>query len=540
MYTFFGKQGANTKDVSQANNIQSLTGNSQLNTMLVRSSSPPIKHSAAESLLSVQLRIPRLPVLDALLASAKSSELKPNFKNFIFVCGQHLLSSTASLIKWIMDLGGQGENIFIVGKSYSNNIEVIEWLKSLGVQHIPTSEQDSLGRFVDAYEDDIREMWAKVSDRLKKLNPLEGVIVLDDGGHVLAKMPAKIRRNHKCIMGIEQTSSGIASAQATQYSTIQVASSAIKGLVEPPMIAEIVADKLVEKLSLIQNGKLELDLVEKEKSETSRKEMIDYFAKMDPSVESGSTLCYGIVGYGHIGKAVLNRLIQRGNKHFIIFDTDATKHQDIQELARIHDITILPVKNLTALANADIIIGCTGKDITADKDEMFQAIRTPKILISCSSKDSEFHSLLSYIQSTHRGITFNPLSDRLFKNGFGNPLLVVKGGMPINFDGTHKSVPVHDIQVIRGLKAQAILQCYEMIQGWKKADHTPSPRSYKLTVQGQLEVFSEWIKDPKATKKYWEPFKERLTEAYISEHSVGDEYTPAAASGSAMSFGMRK
>ncbi|MDR3492052.1 MAG: NAD(P)-binding domain-containing protein [Gammaproteobacteria bacterium] len=502
---------------------------------ITRSSSPFFTTKVSPE----NLPIPNLPVLDAIYDSVQNKEHTPNFENYVFVCGQHLLSTTVSLMKWIMDLGGKGENIFIVGKSYSNNSEVIDWLNKLGIQHTPTSEQDALGKFVDAYEDDVRDMWTKASDRMRKLSYLEGVIVLDDGGHVLAKMPKKTRKISKFVIGIEQTSSGIASAQSTQYSTIQVASSLIKGLVEPPMIAEIVADKLMEKLSTIQEGQLELDLTEKDQSEISRTKMVDYFAKKKSSDE---TICYGIVGYGHIGQAVLMRLIANGNKDFIIFDADNTKLASIHELEKAHNVTIVPIKELNNINNADIIIGCTGKDITANKDEMFKAIRSPKILISCSSKDSEFHTLLSYIQSAHRGITFNPLSDRLFKNGFGNPLLVVKGGMPINFDGSHRSVPVHDIQVIRGLKAQAILQGYEMIQAWRKANDVPTPKSYKLTVKGQLEVFQEWIKDPKATKKYWEPFKEMLTEDYISKHSVGDEYIssmPSAASTSAVSYRLR-
>lgn len=251
---------------------------------------------------------PDLFVLNQIYNRVKSApeEERPDFSNIVFACGQHLLNTTGSLFRMLIKLGARSENIFVIGKSYSNSAAVITGLKTqLDIQNVyEGTPRDEWGNFAEVYSHDVHDMWRDIEvhiDRARTNNkPIKDVIVLDDGGHVLKEMTSKIRATCKCI-GIEQTSSGIGSAKRSPFPVIQVASSAIKNWCEPPMVSERVALKVKEKITEILGS--------------------------NPNLLS--QVKYGIVGFGHIGKAVLEELRTLPSfKSIIIFDNNPLTNQE--------------------------------------------------------------------------------------------------------------------------------------------------------------------------------------------------------------------
>jgi S-adenosylhomocysteine hydrolase len=413
-----------------------------------------------------------LPVLDEMVRDTQQQKNPPNFKNIIFVCGQHLLLTTISLVKSLIALGAKPENIFMVGKPYSNNHDAVQELKKLGINYQPNSKQMALGGFSTAYNFDNFKMWAAALEHIEKLKkegtPIDGMIALDDGGHVLENMPEEAQILCKGrIVGIEQTSSGVNSAQTLGCPTIEVATSAVKQI-EPPMVAEIVARKLGEKLDSI------------------KKNSPDFFIKSEPTI--------GVVGLGHIGQKVLLELVQKGYKKIAVFDKKSSNVEWAESLQKEYPgLKIYATEDLRdCIWSADILIGCTGTDITAGRMSVFQGIQNPKILISCSSKDVEFQTLLNYIQKSRKGLSTDPLDDIDFQNGFQSPIKIIRGGTPVNFDNGLHSVPPEDIQLIRGLKLAAVLQAFGLIQEWETKG-TVKTQNYMVDPLKQQQVLSIWL-----------------------------------------------
>ena len=426
---------------------------------------------------------PRLPVLDAAYHHLIARSDQPDFSKTLFICGEHLLETTVSLLEMYIKLGAKPENIYVTGKTYSNNAQVIEQLNQLKIQHIPNDEQDTLGAFSGGYDCDIAEMLKKISDRFKnnlERSRIDGVIVADDGGHVLEKirLTKAFRVLFKHIVGIEQTSSGVAAAKETQYPVIELATCATKNLLEPKMVSDAIAKRVKKKLSCEWREEDYPDLAGTDFSKFFR----------------GNDRRCGIIGTGNIGLAVLNSLIEMGYKKFLIYDANFDKARKITEeyQKKYPELNIVSVHCISNVLSADIIAGCTGTDITQDVRAMdaFAISERPKILFSCSSKDKEFLTLLKYIHS-HRRSTTDPLDDIVFKNGFKAPLLILRGGFPLNFDNSPSSVPADLIQVIRGIKLMAAFQAYKMLNDVR--DNTLACENYQLNPELQKVVIDAFL-----------------------------------------------
>lgn len=419
--------------------------------------------------------VPELSVLNDIAIFAKSLPFQVDFKDIIFVCGQHLLNTTVSLIKFLMSQGVRPDHIFMVGKNYSNNVEVMTTIKALGVNLQSTSDQLTLGGFNLAYSNDISAMWENCYQTIQAKKShgqtIKGLIILDDGGHVSSGMPSKISRFQNKnvepfsfgIVCIEQTSSGVLFTEMLPIPVIEVATTALKNWVEPPLVAAKCVEEIQNRLS------------------RTHLKYPDITIPRQPTV--------GIVGLGKIGYAVLEQLIKTGYQSFIIFDKNEEKRFIAERKLKNPQITIVGVNELLALlSNSDIIIGCTGYDITANAIDIFKTIQSPKILASCSSKDTEFLSLLQHIQRHHRDHTVSPLEDIHYKNGFKAPIVLLRGGTPIGFTNGLESVFARGIEPIRGLKAMACLQAYYMlITGHKTA------KNYMLNPHWQAFVADKWL-----------------------------------------------
>jgi len=72
--------------------------------------------------------------------------------------------------------------------------------------------------------------------------------------------------------------------------------------------------------------------------------------------------------------------------------------------------------------------------------DLFRLSPKTKTLISCSSEDKEFLSLLRVINNTSLNV-FDPLDDIEYISEFGAKIHLLRGGFPVNFDNSGESVP---------------------------------------------------------------------------------------------------
>jgi hypothetical protein len=222
-------------------------------------------------------------------------------------------------------------------------------------------------------------------------------------------IPAEVLANTR-VSGVEQTTSGVVSQESPPpFPIVQVATAAAKRILESPMISRAVLRRL-------------------------------------PALEPG-TRC-GVIGVGSVGSAVVSRLLERGCE-VTVFDRNPARLQECS-IARI-------ATSLEQLVyEAQFVFGCTGEDVFASAlDPRWHSGETT--LVSCSSEDREFKGLLT---GTLSGFAFDSQSssgDYVFQNGSAR-VRILRGGFPINFDGSATSVPSNEIQLTRALLLGGVIQ----------------------------------------------------------------------------------
>jgi S-adenosylhomocysteine hydrolase len=391
----------------------------------------------------------KLPVLNLFIKKSLSSIEPTPLTNTTVVYVHHALDSSLSLLKAKIQLGLQPKNIFVLNKHYSECRSVVLDIKNMGINYQPCSEQVSLGRFSHSFTYDISLLWHKV---LSARQETDNLIIMDHGGYALNYIPSKILKMYN-VIGIEKTTGGFLTSnlEGLPFPIIDIATCAAKRILESPLIAEAVVAKLMPLIPIKQNY-----------------------------------LTCSVIGYGAIGKAIAKKLTSIG--HRVI-----THDKNSCELEKKEEIELIITNNLTAAIEfSDYIFGCTGQDITSSID-LFRWCPKDKVLISCSSEDKEFLSLIRYIQRKRSSITnINPLSDIIWKNDAGANIRIVRGGFPINFDGSNESVPNKDIQLTRSLVLAGTLQAVEIFK--KNSDLIKQSRVYMLNPSIQKFIVNEWVK----------------------------------------------
>ncbi len=398
--------------------------------------------------------IPKLPIIDSMVEKAASLQL-PAPDRTAFICMQHILETTATILKGLVDIGIKPENIFCSGKSYSTAPEVAAAIGDLGIQLIPATNHKIIGQYQQACREGLSSMWQQFAESIRT-KTIERIIVLDDGGRLLEAMPSFLKYDYK-IAGIEQTRGGLYSPSLIQlpFPLVEVASSAVKRMVEPPLIMEAVLNRIRPMITKLR---------------ATREKMI-----------------FGVIGNGAIGSAIVNYLLSEGVKVVVYDENDKSFHSNRgHKNARFLYQADSPAR---VIANSDCIFGCTGRDVTRNVDTF--GFNADKVFISCTSEDREFLSLLQKIGSISQE-SFSPLEDILFTTESGCKILVVAGGFPVNFDRTPYSVLSHDIEITRALLFGASLQAM-------RCASTPAPISSNGSMRGNRLCLNPYIQRYVAT-----------------------------------------
>jgi S-adenosylhomocysteine hydrolase len=367
---------------------------------------------------------PNLPVLDE-LSFYCSEQSKQILSQTVFVCVQHVLLTTGSLFKSLIELGVKPSNVFILGKCYSTNPEVLDELRDLGITVKAGRNPLKYGEYKYTMGKEIENLW-KAVEEVKNSLPSNNLIIIDDGGGCINVLPPWASDYWPLVTAIEQTTSGLKPNGLFTRPLIEVASSAAKRLIESPVIAKAISEYICQ------------------------------FAAIQKSTK------YGVVGYGNIGQAICQELYQKG---YDVSIYDVNKDVEITpQISREPDIHSLIKEN-------QFILGCTGEDTIPKPDAILRNISGAKTLASCSSGDREFNELLVYKQlfAQQEEEPINTMQDvKIIYPPHNNlELNILRGGFPVNFNPSKESEPALDIQLTRGLLLGAVIQATLYLDGPK-------------------------------------------------------------------------
>lgn len=404
--------------------------------------------------------IPKLEVLDTIVQLAKQQAL-PKLDKTVIIGVQHALETTATLFQAFIQLGIKPHNMFFSGKCYSTSPAVAKTIQNMGINFLPGSVPAGTGGYQAASKEDVKTLW-KQFESAAETSAIERVIILDDGGRCIEEMPHYLPF-HYLSTSIEQTRGGLYSSSLSKLMLplIEVASSAVKKHIESPMIAEAVLNRV---------------------------------KKLAPNLNLDKKTVCGVIGNGAIGNAITQHLLSLG-QDVIIYDenTDTFKGVGNKKLVRVRNIE-------TLVANCSHVFSCTGRDITKDID-IFDIVENDITLISCTSEDKEFSSLLQQLAEEGKRFYFEPLSDITCLSNRQHKILILKSGFPINFDRHPSCVPSKDIEITRalllGASIQAIVTASKPI-----ADGLTiyQPERQMLDPYFQQQVLTEWLKHQPAQR----------------------------------------
>jgi len=416
---------------------------------------------------------PTVRVLDAIAGLVAGNAVRL-FDRTVFVCGQHLLETTGSLMDALIHCGAKPEHVFMLGKHYSTNQEVVDRLRASGITVIPGSRPDAPGHHGCALQADVRELWRQVYDRCHKLAD-HRVIVVDDGAHCMRSVPDVFKESWR-IYGVEQTTSGLTTygGDRLRFPVVAVAASALKRCVEPPQIADAVVRRTERILGV------NLDTVQ----------------------------C-GILGLGSIGTALARALSYLG-AGVAAYDRDDKSMSGVRAMPGADEL----------LGAAEVVFGCTGDPDCLPLEGISKRSGSIKVLASCSSSDLEFRAIL-------RSCDARPIDPGICPTlaarapGRSLTFKILRSGFPVNFDNSRESVPADQIQLTRGLMFSGIIQAALA----QKGGFSEEPELAMLDPEMQALVFRAWAATASSETSREDCYQDPK---WLSRHSQGRRWPRSA------------
>lgn len=364
--------------------------------------------------------VPQLPLLKDMVRMIKKNLDLGDLQDVVIVGAQHILETTVSFFKALIDIGIPPQNIWMIGKIYSTSVPVAMAARELGINLMDDAMPETPDGYQKANRAAINSMWDRLRLFIKGKN-IKRIIVVDDGGRVIDATPEDFRVNFRMAV-LEQTRGGLYSSGVQEFlgPVISVAQSAVKKkFLEPLMIAKALfrTEKAIQALG------------------------IDH-----------KTVC-GVVGNGAIGGALADYLLKKGVA-IVVYDPNPNAFQELRgkKLCRVSSIE-------KVIANSRVIFGGAGRDITQSLsiEDIFSLTRD-KIFVSTTSEQNEFLTLLKamtmILQRDQTITSFNPLGDIVCTNSNGRSITVKNMGYPFNFPIRDSkgnwiqpwNVPAHHIQ----------------------------------------------------------------------------------------------
>ena len=328
---------------------------------------------------------------------------KNHLSNVFVIACQHVLPSTHMMIRYMINLGLDVNNVAVIGKCYSTNQKVMENMIREGIFVCESSNKfDSEKSFDEQFSKSAKSFLKKQIARMKPSRN-SNIVILDDGGELISAAQSLINI-YPNISGVEQTSSGY---HKLAYNTMNfpvrnVACAKEKLNFESILVAKSILKNLEEKISLRTD---------------KHKEIL-------------------IVGHGSIGKSIYSLLNKKEYSQHTV-----TRYDIVQEKSDIDYVDF---------SKFDLIIGATGGIMLTHN--YYPSLKKNAVLVSASSSDREFDA-----------VHFRKLAGGKFKvhdDVFYNSIRLLNCGFPINFNGaSHVSIALDKIQFVCALLLLGVCEC---------------------------------------------------------------------------------
>lgn len=393
-------------------------------------------------------RIFSLEVTQSLCERAKSAFFKFG-EDTALVAVQHMLEQTIDLFETIADLGLTPQNIFALGKVYSNSRPVIETLRNRGVTVVETTTPEP-GRFDEYFEQDSKKLWQIAAEKLAE-RCIKRLLVLDDGGACITTAPPELlRRSEVC--GVEQTSLGmfLFEKKPPPFAVFSWARAAVKLEIGGQLFSHCLIDRLMNEFR------------------DRRPEQL------------------GIIGMGSIGRAVANLMVREGRR-VLYYDPR------IVEISPTLRMQVSPVESLEELmVRCDYVIGCSGRNPFQNN---WPLKHKPGIkLVSASGGDQEFGPVINYLK-TKPHFNIDPDSWNLSsEHGPCGPIQIAYLGYPYNFvSRAREAVPTRIVQLETGGLLAALIQARLYLE-FCEAGLTRNSGIHRVSPAAQKFVYEEWLR----------------------------------------------
>lgn len=358
-----------------------------------------------------------LPLLQFL--EGEFSRSKFNLRNWRCIYVQHILGSNIACSEFLCKLGLEKSNLYIIGKAYSTSKTALDTYVSRNFNVANLGENYN---HEAAFDDQLIEYSRSTIGTLQGCSS-ENILLIDEGG-ILARAVEQLEGPMwDALKLVELTSRGVKHFEkiSSKLSVVDVARSRVKKNVEPPLIAASMIECLMRNPSI---------------------------ATQTPRAR------FGIVGYGAIGKAIYDHLTLAGFNAVAYDERErAPGPSSLGELVE----------------NSDFILSSTGKGI--DLVGQILNFRGNKIFVNCGSSDVEFNlwkirgmNEIEWLNSdeVNSNLVIGDLELRTEKGCF----CFLRGGFPINFDGSFDPIPSGKIQITRSiLMAGALIVTRENAPG---------------------------------------------------------------------------
>lgn len=366
---------------------------------------------------------------------------------------QHMLWQTVDLCEALAGLGARRENIFALGKVYSNSPVVIEVLRDLGITVVQSSMPEP-GQFARHFQADVNQLWDLVAQRLSRRN-IKRILVLDDGGACSTSIPKALLRRY-AVAGVEQTSYGmfLFEKQPPSFGVMAWARAAVKLQIGGPLFSQCL------------------------------------LAKLQSRILGGNTLAgekVGIIGLGSIGSSMAHLLERQGN-NVLFYDPDPRLQVPEYLQGRITRTDSLE----ELMLSCDFVFGCSGRN--PFKDQWPLEYRPGIKLFSASGGDQEFGPIINDLK-TRRGFNVTAFTwDIHSPNGPSGPLSIAYLGYPYNFVARDiEAVPTRVVQIETCGLLAGLIQAHTYSR-WCEDGRVKSHGIHRISPEAQRFIYETWLK----------------------------------------------